>query len=162
MALQYAIRVFPDPVLREETQRVEVFDEDLKLFLDEMTVIMHEADGVGLAAPQIGVSKKIAVVYDGETDRTYHLINPEVVESKGKQDGEEGCLSFPGLYGKVKRAMNVTVRYQDVEGNLCEVKAQGFLARAFQHEIDHLNGRLFIDNFSPLKRELFLKKMGQA
>lgn len=160
--MKYDIRVWPDPVLREPTQAVEVFDDELRELLDDMTVIMHEADGVGLAAPQIGLSKKIAVVYDGEHDRIYHLINPEVVATKGKQDGEEGCLSFPGLYGKVRRPMNVTVRYRNAQGDVCELEASGFLARAFCHEIDHLNGRLFVDNFSVLKREMVLKKMGQS
>ena len=156
------IRMYPDPVLRQPTEPVTVFDEALRRLLEDMAVIMHEADGVGLAAPQIGIAKKIAVVYDAETDHLYHLINPEVIASSGGQTGEEGCLSFPGIFGQVKRPLKVTVRCQDGDGNLQEYTAQGFIARAFTHEIDHLNGRLLIDNFSPLKRNLVLKKMGLA
>ena len=119
------IRVYPDPVLRQPTEPVTVFDETLRRLL-------------------------------------YHLINPEVIASSGGQTGEEGCLSFPGIFGQVKRPLKVTVRCQDGDGNLQEYTAQGFIARAFTHEIDHLNGRLLIDNFSPLKRNLVLKKMGLA
>lgn len=160
--MNYHLRIWPDPILREPTEKVTVFDDQLQQFLDEMTLIMHREDGVGLAAPQIGELRKIAVVYDAHKEEIYHLINPEIVENNGSQIGDEGCLSFPGIFGKVKRPMALTVAYQNAKGENCKIKVEGFLARAFAHEIDHLNGRLFIDNFSPLKREMLLKKMGQA
>lgn len=152
-----AIHVFPDPILRAPNKEVTVFDDDLRLLIDHMVVLMKEADGVGLAAPQAGINQMIAVVfYD---DRLYKLVNPEIVAQSGAQMEEEGCLSFPGIYGQVKRPMKLTVNCQDEWGQKHVYEAQGFLARAFAHEIDHLNGRLLIDHFSQLKREMLIKRL---
>ncbi len=148
---------FPNPVLRRPTKPVTVFDDNLKTFVDEMTIAMKDDDGVGIAAPQVGVSKKIAVVCI-EGDR-YVLINPKIVLSEGEQSGEEGCLSFPGIFGEIKRAARVVVECQDETGAKRRHDVDGFTARAFQHEIDHLEGKLLIDHFSPMKRELIRKRL---
>ena len=154
------IRVYPDPVLRAGNEDVEVFDEDLKRFLKDMKDTMYEKDGVGLAAPQVGVNRKIAVV--SFENREYVLINPKIVQTDGAQLGEEGCLSIPGVYEKVKRAERVVVEALDEDGNPVRLEAEGFLARAFAHEIDHLNGVLFIDHLSALKRSFVKKKLRQS
>ncbi len=158
--MEMSLRFYPDPVLRRETEEIRVFDQDLKVLVDEMTVIMQNADGVGLAAPQVGLSKKIAVVMiEG---RRYVLINPVIVEEEGQQTGEEGCLSFPGVFGEVKRPYRVVVECRDETGEAQRYEAEGFLARAMVHEIDHLNGKLLIDKFSPIKRELIKKRLAKA
>ncbi len=157
MTTKYTIREYPDPVLRNETKLVVNFDEDLRELLVEMHQAMFEYDGVGLAAPQIGLSRKIAIVYYEE--KLYTIINPEIVESSGTESGEEGCLSFPGIYGSVKRPEKVTIKCQDGKGNEQVLEAEGFLARAFCHEIDHLNGVLIIDHFSPMKKNMVKRKM---
>lgn len=148
---------FPDPVLRKPTQPVTVFDSSLKTFVDEMTIVMKDDDGVGIAAPQVGVSKKIAVVC--VDDVRYVLVNPRIVAAEGEQGGEEGCLSFPGIFGEIKRAAHVVVECQDETGAPRCYEADGFTARAFQHEIEHLEGKLLIDHFSPIKREMICKKL---
>lgn len=148
---------YPDPVLRRETEAVTQFDEDLKILVDQMVMTMKDDDGVGLAAPQVGISKKLAVVV--VDDVRYVLVNPVIVEEEGIQQGEEGCLSFPGIFGMVKRANRVVVECQDETGEKRRYDVEGFTARAFQHEIDHLNGRLMIDRFSPMKRELVKKRL---
>ena len=148
---------FPDPVLRKPTQPVTVFDSSLKTFVDEMTIVMKDDDGVGIAAPQVGVSKKIAVVC--VDDVRYVLVNPRIVAAEGEQGGEEGCLSFPGIFGEIKRAAHVVVECQDETGAPRRYEADGFTARAFQHEIEHLEGKLLIDHFSPDKREMIRKKL---
>ncbi len=148
---------FPDPVLRRKTAPVTVFDADLKTFVDEMTIVMKDDDGVGIAAPQVGVSKKIAVVcVDGTR---YVLVNPRVALEEGEQDGEEGCLSFPGIFGEIRRASHVVVECQDETGARRTYDAEGFTARAFLHEIEHLEGKLLIDHFSPIKREMIRMKL---
>ena len=155
--MQLKIVEFPDPVLRRATRPVTVFDEALKTFVDEMTIVMKDDDGVGIAAPQVGVSKKVAVVcFEGER---YVLVNPVIVEATGTQRGEEGCLSFPGIFGEVERAERVVVECQDATGAKRRHEAEGFVARAFQHEIEHLEGKLLIDHFSPMKRELIRKRL---
>ncbi|WOL38901.1 peptide deformylase [Pyramidobacter sp. YE332] len=155
--MQLKIVEFPDPVLRRATRPVTVFDEALKVFVDEMTIVMKDDDGVGIAAPQVGVSKKVAVVcFEGER---YVLVNPVIVEATGTQRGEEGCLSFPGIFGEVERAERVVVECQDETGARRRHEAKGFVARAFQHEIEHLEGKLLIDHFSPMKRELIRKRL---
>ena len=151
------LRVYPDPVLRGSTSRITEFDDAMREKISAMVKIMHERDGVGLAGPQVGWSARIAVVFDGE--KTQPLINPVVESAEGEQEGEEGCLSFPGIFTKVRRANKVTVRAFDEYGNERVLSAEGFVARAFLHEIDHLNGRLLIDTMSPLKRNLVRKKM---
>jgi len=151
------LRVFPDPVLREETLDVSEFGEDLKDLVAEMVRLMRENDGVGLAAPQAGVLQRIAVVLYEE--KLHVLINPVLLSSEGEQEGEECCLSFPGIFGNVRRPHRITVRHRDLEGNEHDTTVESFLARAFMHEMDHLNGRLLIDHFSPMKRTMARKKL---
>lgn len=132
-----------NPVLRQEAVTVRRFGESLNALLDDMYLTMKKNEGVGLAAPQIGISKRIIVMDDGSG--LLELVNPEIVKAKGQQIDMERCLSVPDQAGKVKRAMNVTVKGQDRNGNYITVEAKGFTARILQHEIDHLHGRLFID-----------------
>ena len=146
------INTFPDEVLRKKAQPVDVFDQDLAILVDDMVETMRVAPGVGLAAPQIGVSKRVIVVEFGhEEDETipkqlYVLVNPEIINaSQETVDGIEGCLSVPGLVGEVTRSRVVTVSGQDLEGKKVKIRAQDWLARIFQHEIDHLNGTLYTD-----------------
>ena len=158
MALR-AICVYPDPVLREETERVEDFDGALKSLIDDMFETMYASDGIGLAAPQVGVTKKLVVIdYHGEK---FVLVNPEVIEAEGSVTNEEGCLSFPGIYEKVTSPEKLTVVYQDETGAPRRLSLDGFTACVFSHEIDHLNGRLLIDRVSPLKRQFLKKKIAK-
>ncbi len=153
------IRKYPDPILRRETEPVEEYGPDLVELINEMKTIMLEEDGVGLAGPQVGLPKKIAVVfYEGTL---YVLINPVLISSEGEQAGEEGCLSFPGIYGNVVRPRNVVVEAHDEKGIKRTLEADGFLVRAFLHEMDHLEGKLLIDHFSPLKKNIIRKRMRQ-
>ncbi|MGI6075735.1 MAG: peptide deformylase [Pyramidobacter sp.] len=155
--MELRILEYPNPILRRATQPVTEFDAGLRTFIDEMTVVMKDDDGVGIAAPQVGVSKKIAVVLVDKT--RYVLVNPKVVFEEGEQSGEEGCLSFPGIFGEVKRPQRVAVDCQDESGAQKHYEVEGFAARAFLHEIEHLNGKLLIDHFSPMKRELIRKRL---
>ena len=132
-----------DDVLRKVCRPVEKFDEKLHLLLDDMYETMLSADGVGLAAPQIGILRRIAVIDIGEGK--IELINPEIIKTSGEQTGDEGCLSSPGVFGKVTRPMNVTVKARDRFGKEFEISGKELLARAFCHEIDHLDGVLFVD-----------------
>lgn len=132
-----------DKVLKEVAQPVEKFDKRLKQLLDNMAETMYEADGVGLAAPQVGISQRIVVIDIGEN--LIELINPVIVEREGEETGVEGCLSIPGVCGEVKRATHVTVEALNRQGKKVRYEGSGLLARAFQHEIDHLEGILFID-----------------
>jgi peptide deformylase len=151
------IRVFPDPVLKIPAEPVTSFDACLAAFIDKMHLTMEMHDGVGLAAPQVGVSRKIALVsYEGSLSV---LINPVLLEQEGEQEGEEGCLSFPGIYATVKRPLKIRVAARDVTGQKHVHEAEGFLARAFLHEMDHLEGKLFIEYLSNLKRGMIRKKM---
>lgn len=157
LSMELRILEYPNPILRRATKPVTVFDDNLRTFIDEMTIVMKDDDGVGIAAPQVGVSKKIAVVLvDGVR---YVLVNPKIVSVEGEQVGEEGCLSFPGIFGDVKRAQSVVVDCQDETGAKKHHEVEGFTARAFQHEIEHLDGKLLIDHFSPMKRELIRKRL---
>ena len=137
-------------MLRTETVPVSVITEDLRKLVEDMFDTMRAAQGIGLAAPQVGRLERVAIV-DIENDPIV-LINPEIISETGKERAEEGCLSIPDIYGDVDRAARVTVRATDLEGNLFEREATELLARAFQHEIDHLHGKLFIDYLSFLKR----------
>ena len=159
----YPIVKYGDPVLENEADNISEFDTpELHKLVDDMFESMYAAKGVGLAAPQIGVSKRIAVIdtslgeHDGDK---MVLINPEIIHSEGKQNGEEGCLSIPGFREDVKRPMRVIVRAQDVHGNTFEKAGEELLARAFLHETDHLNGRLYISHVSTLKRDLIKRKI---
>ena len=155
---------FPDPVLRKTTALVEVFDEELGKLAADMAATMFDAPGVGLAAPQIGKSIKMIVVdhsryEEEETPGTWlALVNPEIIAAEGRQCDSEGCLSVPELTSKVNRHRKVTVRYQDLQGEPREIAAEDRFAVVLQHEIDHLNGVLFLDHLSSLKRGLYLKK----
>jgi peptide deformylase len=137
------IVLVPDPILKEKARPVTKFTERLHKLLDDMAETMYDAPGVGLAAPQVGILKRVIVIDIGEG--LIEMVNPEIVEKSGEQIAQEGCLSIPDLLSDVRRAEKVKVRGQDRFGNPVEMEAEGFLARAFQHEIDHLNGVLMID-----------------
>jgi peptide deformylase len=151
------IRVLGDPVLRIETTPVDVVTDDVRRLIDDMFDTMHAANGIGLAAPQVGRTERVAVV---DVDKArYALVNPEIVVAEGKKEKtEEGCLSIPDVYGDVERPTRVVVRALDRDGKPIEVEATGLLGRCFQHEIDHLHGKLFIDHLSFLKRRSALAK----
>lgn len=150
---------YPHPGLRKVAQRVEQFDDTLRQLVADMFETMYAAPGIGLAATQVDVYQRIAVVDVSEgKDQPLVLINAEILEASGVEEMEEGCLSIPGVHEKVARKERVKVRYQDLEGVERELEADGLLAVCIQHELDHLEGRLFIDHLSPLKRERALKK----
>ena len=147
MALREIV-VDGDPILRKKSRPVEKFDEKLAILLDDMAETLSQANGVGLAAPQVGVLRRAVLVLEtnvpeGEPEKLIELINPEIIETSGEQNGPEGCLSVPGEYGLVKRPMNVKVRAQDRFGNWFEAEGTGLTARCFCHEIDHLDGVIF-------------------
>ena len=153
---------YPDPVLAKRGDEVTEFNDELKVFVDEMFESMYAAQGIGLAAPQIAILKRIAVVdlsFKKNAKDRIALINPQVIETRGKQNEEEGCLSLPEIREKVVRAERVKVRAQNVKGETFEVEGEELLARALQHEIDHLDGILFIDHLSRLKRDLVQRKI---
>ncbi len=135
----------PDPVLRERAKEVTKFNSNLKKLLKDMADTMYDAEGVGLAAPQIGISKRVIVVDVRDDHGLVEMVNPVIVEKSGEQIGPEGCLSIPNLNGEVKRAERVVVEGKNAEGEPIRVEAEGYFARAFQHEVDHLNGVLFTD-----------------
>lgn len=135
----------PDPVLREVAKEVTKFNPNLKKLLKDMAETMYDAEGVGLAAPQVGISKRVIVVDVGDENGLVEMVNPVIVSKEGEQVGPEGCLSIPNLNGDVRRADAIVVQGQDSDGNAVTVNASGYFARAFQHEIDHLNGILFTD-----------------
>lgn len=145
-----AIRVIvkdPDPILRKKSKTVTKFNANLHKLLDDMAETMYDAQGVGLAAPQIGILKRAIVIDTQEEDGPglIEMVNPEIIEKSGEQIGPEGCLSIPGINGDVKRYQKVKVKGMDRNGKEWVIEAEDFLARAFQHEIDHLNGILFTD-----------------
>ena len=161
--MRYPIVKFGDPVLEREAAEVTEFDTpELHKLLDDMFESMYAAKGVGLAAPQIGVGRKIAVidVSNGEKpEDKVVLINPTIVKVDGRQQGEEGCLSIPGFREQVRRGRSVTIRAQNARGEVFERTAEDLLARAFLHETEHLYGRLYITHISTLKRELIRRKI---
>lgn len=142
--MQYPIVIAPDPILRKENQEVTAITDELLQLLDDMYETMLANDGVGIAAPQVGKNLQVAIVEVEEGDR-FELINPKIIQKSGTDIDVEGCLSIPHTYGTVERATEITVRYFDREGEEIEVQAYDFLARAMQHEIDHLQGVLFTD-----------------
>jgi peptide deformylase len=153
---------YPDPVLARRGDTVTVFDDALRKLVAEMFESMYAAQGIGLAAPQISISKRITVIdvnFKKDPKDKLVLVNPEVVEREGKQVEEEGCLSLPDIREKVQRAARVKVKAQNEHGEWFEVEGTELLARALLHEIDHLDGILFIDRISRLKRELVLRKI---
>lgn len=157
------IKLMGEPVLRTPAKEAEAFDEELRELVEDLLETMYHAQGIGLAAPQVGVSRRVLVVDLGEADEEGRgpvtLVNPRVAESSRKTDrAPEGCLSIPGLEEVVERPETVTVEGYDPEGEEVTIEASGLLSRALQHEIDHLDGILFVDRVSPLKRKLLMKK----
>lgn len=159
----FTIRKYGDPVLETRADAITEFGtQELQELVDGMFETMYEARGVGLAAPQVGVSQRLTVIdiSCGEDPAQKHvLINPEIVRVEGLQTGEEGCLSIPGFREQVTRARVAVVRAKDVRGETVEVTGEDLLARAIQHEVDHLNGVLFLSRLSPLKRDLIKRKI---
>ncbi len=157
------ILVAPDPILKAKAAKVEAVDDAVRALMDDMLETMYEAPGIGLAAPQVGVSRRIVVLDVAGKDEPpapMFLVNPEVVwESEDLSTYEEGCLSVPKQYAEVERPARVRVRFLDRDGQPREVEADGLLATCVQHEIDHLNGTLFIDYLSSLKRNMILRKV---
>jgi peptide deformylase len=159
------LRYFPDEVLKQPTKKVTRFDASTRKLAQDMLDTMYENDGVGLAAPQVGVSKRMMVIDTSDKEETRKpivFINPVIVEKQGELVGLEGCLSFPGVFFEVKRANRIVVRYQNVAGKDMKMEAEGnLLCRAIQHEIDHLDGELFVDKaLSKLAADLELTKHG--
>lgn len=154
------VRIYGDPVLRERAREVLDFDDTLRGFVTDLFDTMHAYGGVGLAANQVGVLQRVCVVdvpvEDGERER-HALVNPVIDERSGGESGEEGCLSIPGVWEDVKRPTRVRVRALDPHSRTIEMVADGYLARVIQHEVDHLDGVLFVDRLSPLRRQ-FLRR----
>jgi len=167
MALR-EIKKYPEAVLRKKTAPVKMIDDDINRLIDDMVETMHAAPGVGLAANQVGVPLQLAVIELGDHEGAgphrslVVLINPEMVSMEGSVVAEEGCLSVPDFTEKVKRAAKVRVRAQDRQGKPFELEAEGLMAKALQHEIDHLNGILFIDRLSPIKKSIFRRRLKKA
>jgi|ERR1700691_3505832 peptide deformylase len=158
----YPIVKFGDPVLERPAEPVTVFDDELRKLIDDMFESMYEARGVGLAAPQIGISKRLAVVditFKEDPNAKLVLANPEILHKEGKHRQPEGCLSIPEFREPVTRAQKVTIRAQDAHGKWYEKTGEDLLARAFLHETDHLNGKLYISHISGLKRDLMKRKI---
>jgi peptide deformylase len=162
MALR-EIRIMGDPILRTPAESVSAFDEEIQTLAQDMLDTMYGASGIGLAGPQVGVSKRVIVLDLGESDEEGYgavaLVNPRVVESSRKKDrAPEGCLSIPGLEDVVERPASVKVEAYTPQGEAVTIEADGLFSRALQHEIDHLDGILFVDRLTPLKRRLALKR----
>ena len=156
------ILTYPNPILRQKVEQVSIFDDSLKELATDLAETMYAAPGSGLAANQIGECVSVIVIdISSEAEEKKHLIlvNPEIVDKEGAQVDDEGCLSVIDLTAKVKRYQKLVVRTQDIEGKIWEFPAEDFLARVLQHEVDHLNGILFIDHLSSLKRALYKKKL---
>jgi peptide deformylase len=158
----YPIVKFGDPVLEKKAEPVSVFDDDLKKLVDDMFESMYAAHGVGLAAPQIGISKRLAVIditFKEDPEAQLVLANPEIIHTEGRHSQNEGCLSIPDFRESVTRPRKVTIRAQDVNGKFYEKTGEELLARAFLHETDHLNGKLYMSHLSALKRDLMKRKI---
>lgn len=158
----YPIVKYGNPVLEKPAVPVEFFDEELRKLVDDMFESMYAAHGVGLAAPQIGISRRIAVIdvtFKEDPNAKLVLVNPQIIHIEGKQKGNEGCLSIPDFREPVTRPLRVTVKAQDASGKWYEKTGEEMLARAFMHETDHLNGRLYIHHISALKRDLMKRKI---
>src|SRR5271166_6440656 len=158
----YPIVKFGNSILEKPSEKVTVFDEELKQLVEDMFESMYAARGVGLAAPQIGIPRRVAVIdvtFKEDPNAKIVLVNPEIVHTEGKQTSSEGCLSLPEFRENVTRPMKVTARAQDLTGKTIEVAGEELLARALLHETDHLNGKLFIGHISALKRDLIRRKV---
>jgi len=160
------IRKYPDEVLKRRAEPVLTIDANLHRLIEDMVETMYAASGVGLAAPQVGVSRRLIVVdvSRGESEESHLivLINPEIVDRQGEVKSEEGCLSLPGFITSVDRAETVVVKGLDREGKEVSISAEGLLAMAFQHEVDHLDGTLILDRTSFLKREFYKKQLRKS
>ncbi len=153
---------YPDPRLRRKALPVDTVDDETRTLIDDMAETMYQAPGMGLAAPQIDVSKRILIIDISEARNDLRvLVNPELLTQEGEQTMEEGCLSVPGVYEEVTRAEKVTVRALGRDGKPFELEADGLLATCVQHEIDHLNGKLFVDYLSRLKQQRVRKKLAK-
>ena len=151
---------FPDPRLRNVAQPVERVDDEIRRLVDDMLETMYAAPGIGLAATQVNIDKRVVVIDVSEKkDQPLCLINPEILQLEGIEEMEEGCLSVPGVYETVQRAEKISFRALDLDGNAYESEADGLLAVCIQHEIDHLDGKLFVDYLSQLKRTRIRKKL---
>ena len=158
----YPIVKYGDPVLAKVAAPITIYDKELQKLVEDMFESMYAAKGIGLAAPQIGISRHIAVIdisFGKDPDQKLVLCNPVIVATEGKQSEEEGCLSVPDFREKVTRPLTATVRAKDVKGKEFTMTGEGLLARAFCHETDHLNGRLYLSHLSSLKRELMIRKI---
>lgn len=151
---------FPDPRLRTKAQPVTVFDDRLGQLAADMLETMYAANGIGLAATQVNVHQRLFVTdISDERDRPQVLVNPRIVEKRGEQVYQEGCLSFPGVYADVQRAGWIRAEAEGVDGHTFTLEAEGLMAVCIQHELDHLDGKVFVDYLSPLKRSMLLKRM---
>jgi peptide deformylase len=153
---------FPDQDLRIKAKPVETFDEELKTLTDDMFETMHSVNGIGLAATQIGVAKQVAVIdISPEKNEPLVIVNPviQILDPSKTEDYDEGCLSVPGFFEKISRPSDIKLSYQDLNGKKQEIKPEGLLTKVVQHELDHLNGRLFVDNISELKRRRIRNKI---
>jgi peptide deformylase len=158
----YPIVKFGNPVLEKPSEPVTVFDDELKKLVEDMFESMYAAHGVGLAAPQIGIPKRLAVVditFKEDPEAKLVLANPEIIHTEGRHTQNEGCLSIPEFREPVTRARKVTIRAQDINGKVFEKTGEELLARAFLHETDHLNGKLYIHHLSALKRDIIKRKI---
>jgi len=158
----YPIVKYGDPVLEKRAEPVTVFDSELKKLVEDMFESMYEARGIGLAAPQIGISRQLAVIdisFKEDPEAKLVLANPQILHTEGKHRQPEGCLSIPDFREPVTRAAKVKIRAQDVNGKWYEKTGEDLLARAFLHETDHLNGKLYISHISALKRDLIKRKI---
>ena len=157
------IIIEPDPILRKKCEPLEIVDDETKKLMDDMLETMYAAPGIGLAAVQVGILKRLVVIdisKDEEKKRPLFLVNPLIVQqSKKTSVYEEGCLSLPGQFAEIERPAECTIKYIDYEGKEKELKADGLLATCIQHEVDHLNGILFIDYLSKLKKDMIIKKL---
>jgi peptide deformylase len=161
MALLPILR-FPDPRLKKIAAPVAQIDDSVRRLIADMAETMYEAPGIGLAATQVDVHKQIVVIDVSEgRNELLALINPRINDLQGQQEGEEGCLSVPGIYEKVERAERVTVHFQDAEGQHQTLVAEGLLAVCIQHELDHLNGKVFVDHLSQLKQTRIRNKLAK-
>ena len=143
------IREEGDEILRKKSREVEEINEKIATLIEDMFDTMHKFNGVGLSAVQVGILKRVIVIDTGEEGEKFAIINPEIIKTKGEQTVEEGCLSFPNKYGKIVRPAEVTVKGLNEKGEAIKIKAKDLLAQAIAHEVDHLNGELFVDKIIP-------------
>ena len=161
MAIRKILK-FPDQDLRIKAKPVETFDDELKTLTDDMFETMHSVNGIGLAATQIGVAKQVAVIdISPEKNEPLVIVNPkiQILDPSKKEDYDEGCLSVPGFFETISRPSDIKLSYQDLNGKKQEIKPEGLLTKVVQHELDHLNGRLFVDHISELKRRRIRNKI---